>query len=286
MLEMKINLSESMMGRTTVLAGMVCLSFSSCKLPNSDAYSKAEWAVHTTVTKDELPVGVSLEHIEDAPMPAPEDIAAGLPSPQVDNEDPFSGMHEPHTPVSSELLNSPSLAALPPATIVHPPVAAQVTTENSMRHALAAETAPTPPPSAIPSNGPEATPKPAAPGGLSYPTPNSIVASNLPPAAGSNSTATPVVRTIPEIEVKAPVLEIKPAVINPTPENHARMMAASTRPPMAPRGGAETPAKPAPEVVASNSPTASQMPTDAPPDNLTQILKLAKRIEETKKKAP
>lgn len=286
MLEMKINLSESMMGRTSVLAGMVCLSFSSCKLPNSDAYSKAEWAVHTTVTKDELPVGVSLEHIEDAPMPAPVDIAAGLPSPQVDNEDPFGGMHEPHTPVSGELLDSPSLAALPPATIVHPPAAAQVTTENSVRHALSAEVAPNSPPAAIATNAPEANPKPTPPGGLSYPAPNPTVAANFQPAAGSNSAASPVVRTIPEIEVKAPILEIKPAVVNPTPENHARMMAASTRPPMAPRGGAETPAEPAPEVVASNSPNSSQMPTAAPPDSLTQILKLAKRIEETKKKVP
>ena len=277
MLEMKINLSESMMGRTAVLAGMVCLSFSSCKLPNSDAYSKAEWAVHTTVTKDELPVGVSLEHIEDAPMPAPEDIAAGLPSPQVDNEDPFSGMHEPHTPVSGELLNSPTLAALPPATIVHPPAGT---------HALAAESGQNPPPAIIANNVSEANPKPVAPPGPSHPSPNPTVAANLPPAAGNNSAAAPVVRTIPEIEVKAPILEIKPAVINPTPENHARMLAASTRPPMAPRGGAETPSKPVTEVVASNSPSASPMPTAEPPDNLTQILKLAKRIEETKKKVP
>ena len=285
-MEMKINLSETMIGRTSVLAGMVCLSFSSCKLPKSDAYTKAEWAVHTSVTKDELPVGVSLEQIEDAPMPSPEEVAAGLPTPQVNDEDPFNGIHDPHMPVSGELLDSPTLAALPPATIVHPPATAQVSTETTVRQALAAEVAQNPPPVAAlnSTEAPRANSKPPAPA-TPTPNPNPVVAASLPPAVGTNSAVAPVVRSIPEIEVKAPVLEIKPAVINPTPENHARMMAASTRPPMAPRGAEPTATKPIPEVVASNSTGSSEMPSATQPDNLTQILKLAKRIEESKKKS-
>ena len=61
---------------------LVAGGLSSCKLAEPERYAQADWSVKTTVTKEDFPIGVDLEEVSDAPMPTPEEIAAGLPNHQ------------------------------------------------------------------------------------------------------------------------------------------------------------------------------------------------------------
>lgn len=289
---MKINCSKLSPARSIALIGLGTLSvcLPSCKLPSGDRYSKAEWAVHTSVTKEDFPVGVALEHVEDAPMPTAEEIANGLPyhggglagpsnwSPSNSNVDPLNNIHDPAQTVSDDLLSAPTtgnptpvptpenpaaIAALPPVPEPAPMVASVPPTPQTSPKPPAAQN----PNAPIVVQTPELASFPMPPAPKPQPTVATVDAPPAPPSA---------VQPVPEIEVRTPKIEIKPAVINPTPENHARMIAASTRPPMAPRGNVSAP-KPATEAVASNS-------TPSAADELAQILKLAKRVEEAGKR--
>lgn len=77
---MKVNLTKLNGVRPLYLCLFVASSLSSCKLAEPERYAQADWSVKTTVTKEEFPIGVDLEEVSDAPMPTPEEIAAGLPN--------------------------------------------------------------------------------------------------------------------------------------------------------------------------------------------------------------
>ena len=88
---------------------------SSCQLPKEkdDRYSVAEWSVNSTVAKEDYPVGVSLEQIEEATLPSPEEIANGL----LDYQGQGRGLEalDPNrqaSPSEEELVAEPQLASL------------------------------------------------------------------------------------------------------------------------------------------------------------------------------
>lgn len=129
---MKIQLSKL----SALCQAFSLLSFgvllSSCQLPKEqdDRYSVAEWSVNSTVAKEDYPVGVSLEQVDEAPLPSLEEIASGLPGYEGSGQaipDPNllpveeAIVAEPHLaslgsefPVSDELLGSSSELELPP----------------------------------------------------------------------------------------------------------------------------------------------------------------------------
>lgn len=92
----------------------------SCQLPKQkdDRYSVAEWSVNSTVAKEDYPVGVSLEQIDDASLPSPEELASGQASMDPIDfapaaEPALSSLGSEH-PVSDELLSTNSQLELPP----------------------------------------------------------------------------------------------------------------------------------------------------------------------------
>ncbi len=195
------------------------LLLSSCQLPKQkdDRYSVADWSVNSTVAKEDYPVGVSLEQIDEAPLPSPEEIASGLAG--------YQG--------SGQALPDPGMLPADEGNVAEPQL-------ESM--------------------------------GSEHPVSDELLSTDtqleLPPTA-------PV--------VAASEQEIRPAEINPSPENHALMAASTTRPPMAPRGVngkptyniAQAYAAPA-EQVASGSPAPAVTPSA---DDLSEILNLARQVE-------
>ncbi len=58
----------------------VLTGLNSCKMPAPASYAQADWSVQTSVTKEDYPVGVTLEDISDEPLPPEDEIARGLPN--------------------------------------------------------------------------------------------------------------------------------------------------------------------------------------------------------------
>jgi hypothetical protein len=91
--EMKFNLTKlnglRQLSISALLFAASC-GLNSCKLPAPERYTQADWSVQTSVTKEEFPIGVALEDVEDAPLPTPEEIAAGLPNHQGASGNPLA----------------------------------------------------------------------------------------------------------------------------------------------------------------------------------------------------
>ena len=136
---MKIQASKlSVLCQGISLAGMG-LTLSSCQLPKQQPYSSTDWSVHSSVTKENYPVGVSLEKIDDAPMPSPDQIAQGLTDYQgsstnseaitppatdlsvtstIPGAEPNLAAQDANHPVTDELLSVDT--TMPPPTVIRP----------------------------------------------------------------------------------------------------------------------------------------------------------------------
>ncbi len=216
---MKVNFPKQISDRIAVLsvgAWSCAFGLSSCKLPAKDhVYAQADWTVQTSVTKDEYPVGVSLEEVSNAPLPSTEGLASG-------------GGEPPQLPVGNDTLEMPADEAPLP-------------NPNSAAPAVRTE-------SSLLANVPEPT-LPMLPS----------------PTSGTQN------------------VEVRPAVLHASPENHALMAAQTVRPGQPPRGarsslpGAAEAETTAPTVMATASATP---PTEtAGSDQLTEILRLARQVE-------
>jgi hypothetical protein len=252
---MKANFSKQLRVSGWLMLGVMAGTMSSCKMPSAQRYDKAEWSVQTTVTKEDLPVGVTLEDVQEAPLPTDAEIAAGLPNHQ--GNDPWSvanlptdallnGQDEPH-PVSDGLLQPTDEGTPEPS---------KTLAANDAPQVLPALDFPT-----------EAAPLPVEP---------------------TEATPSLAMTTKPAAQPMVPELEVKPAAVEPTMENKVRQMAAiSSRPPMSPRGVSLPAAEVASQPVKPENVAAVQSPVATPelhesPD-LSEILNLAKQLETRKK---
>lgn len=223
---MKIQLSKLYALCQAVSVVSLGLLLSSCQLPKQkdDRYSVAEWSVNSAVAKEDYPVGVSLEQIDEAPLPSPEEIASGLAD--------YQG--------SGLALPDPGMLPVEEGNVAEPQLASMGSEHPVSDELLSADTK-----------------------------------LELPPTAPVLAASEPEVRPAAE--------EVRPAEINPSPENHALMAASTTRPPIARRGVNGKPiydisqAYAAPvEKVASVSPAPAVTPST---DDLSEILNLARQVE-------
>ena len=81
---------------------------SSCQLPKQkeDRYAVAEWSVNSSVAKEDYPVGVALEQVDEALLPSPE---------QADHQGTDRSDLDPALPSSAEadsMVSEPHLASL------------------------------------------------------------------------------------------------------------------------------------------------------------------------------
>ncbi len=223
----------------SALAFAASCGLNSCKLPAPQRYTQADWSVQTSVTKEEFPIGVALEEVEEAPMPTPEEIAAGLPNHQGISRNPLAAIKTDaqgrvvHLPLDSLPQDLPlEVGSEPPMPGTEPGIV-----ENKARRAQ----------DSLLTNATEPS---------------------LPSLTATHS---------------QPNEEIRPATVQRSPENLALMAANSTRPYVAPRGNAVVPeAKPAAPVVQTPV-TAQTAPQQPSPNDLTEILQLAQKVEARRK---
>lgn len=251
---MKIYPSKRVGLQLLLSAGMGCF-LSQCALPPEGPYAKAEWTVHTTDTKDAASVGVQLEKIVDEEMPPLEEIAKGLPSKKGSR-----GWSEGNS------LNADSLPSN------EPPLPGGLVGTDHQYHdnLLAPEVDP------LSNDVPGATPLPEP-----------VTIARLEP---SNPEMTLPSASHPLPEAPPTALKSLPSF---NPEHAASLMAQNSRPPVAPRG-VNLPPDMAPKQLSANatnsatvsvkksSPSAelnAPVETPAPATDLSEILKLAKRVE-------
>ena len=266
---MKSKLTKQIPARQICLAigGLFVLSgVNSCKMPSSTRYAQADWSVQTSVTKEDYPVGVSLEDISDEPLPSPEEIALGLPNHTGSSKttDPWSNGtlktdsqgRVAELPLNSEILSPVGVDEAP-----MPGTAAGDNRARPLKDALVGRAEPS-----LPSPTNAASPDEVRPARV-----------NTTPENLALMAAASVRPYLPPRGTPAP--EAKPAADTTV----ANARAASVIP--APPTPLSASAPPPPATVASAAPLATNHPSSAPAsEDLAEILKLAKKVEGGRKR--
>jgi hypothetical protein len=270
---------------TIVLASC---GLNSCKLPEPERYVQADWTVKTTVTKEDYPVGISLDQVTDEPMPTADELAQGLPNhrgtgalantntPNVDLKTDAQG-HVTELPLNTDagLASEPTVGAgssepsLPGASSHRADARAGRVSESLVPGAM--------PEPALPNVA--ATSAPAANNG------QETASNNIPPQAAAPVGSVP------------PPMEVRRANVNSTPENLTLMAASTARPYMTPRGLAvgsvQNPAAAAARASASVDPATAQASVSAQTpqagpapsqQDLLEILQLGRKLESNRKR--